>query len=567
VVDSVLLPNLSSIDPNDELQDLEHSIDELFQTYVTPIDALRSKAAPVLSTPSGNNNSTAESSLVSDFKNIEVTNKSMESRCHAFYRMIGLPVVGANGFYNPGFPVSNGQSRFQIANSITTSLKDLQNAMTLRERRVRETSQVFSKQDLSSSLYGLFLRNVPPFKMLTDDLAPEETDLQSFSVNDRVEQARNLSDNNPNNAADIKKAGEDFKTVQHLIKPLMVDYRLDNTVTPDSFKVCIPFLKDGKACKISNSVTLLRPGIELIIRQRLMDTTPDVNFLKSVSNTLEQSPQNLATSDGDITALVALISVNSDSQGISSSVQDMVSKITSVQVTNLSKLLRSIKICIKQLNVACSTVDYVKSQINFIPNFGPDGPITGSLGGSCRAGFKTSSSTLDTQIAELKIKKLNADRQIQDFQSLGSFASPFAQNNFSEKNTTLIEQISELTNKKNKLVNDGLNALKTIEQIKGEVSGLGLVDVLAIYSAIWGLNLDTLISFLDQESFVRMVSYNPTFKDVPEVQNRITIGEAAVPILDAISTLEKKISEIFTFADLYYRNPSIFFVNGLSIQQ
>jgi hypothetical protein len=52
----------------DDISSIEENLDVLFDTYVKPIDSLRSKAKPVLSSPSGISENNAASILLDDFK-------------------------------------------------------------------------------------------------------------------------------------------------------------------------------------------------------------------------------------------------------------------------------------------------------------------------------------------------------------------------------------------------------------------------------------------------------------------------------------------------------------------
>jgi hypothetical protein len=539
----------------EDLQELDNSIDNLFQTYITPIDRIRSKGIPILN--SNTNTSSTNQNQVSDFANLQLSNKPLESRVHAFYRMIGLPVVAKDGsFYNPGFDPNGSASlnrRNKINDAINNNASDIETLSANREKLIKENSNLFAQQNINSSVYGLLLRFTYPFSLIKSS-APLEVDNQSYSITDRLNEANTLATNNNIFVTEINDTAQSVKTIQHVLKPFVVDYRLESTITPDYNKICVPFLKDKKSVKINSNESLLRPGIELIIRQRLADNTTDTNFLKAAQNILEGQNKNLFTSDVDSFTLQAEVNILSNTQNVSNNVQKMLSGVTSLQINNVNKLIKTIKIAIKNLFDACSDLDTVKSKINFCPIFGPDGPITGTVQASNRNNFKTCNTNIDLQIAELKIKKLNAERQVTEFTNLGDFASPFLQNDFSEKTSAIDDQINQLTNYKNRLFKDGVNDIRTIEIVKGEISGLGLVDILAIYTALWSLDLDTLLSLLDETAFSRMVNYNPQFLAISQVNNRKTLGAPIMDILTALTNLEKKVIQVLNFADIYFRN-------------
>src|ERR1700733_3501396 len=61
--------------------------DQLYTNFITPVDAIRSHF----------------NALVPSSQELN-TPQYQESRCHAFYRMVGFPVVADDGdFYSPGY--------------------------------------------------------------------------------------------------------------------------------------------------------------------------------------------------------------------------------------------------------------------------------------------------------------------------------------------------------------------------------------------------------------------------------------------------------------------------------
>ena len=87
--------------------------------------------------------------------------------------------------------------------------------------------------------------------------------------------------------------------------------------------------------------------------------------------------------------------------------------------------------------------------------------------------------------------------KIQDF--IGSIISPFAKS-FGDK---INDNYESLISRKKTFDEKASNALRKIEIIMGECSGLGLCDILAIIAALYTMPKDKLIGFLDDDAFDR----------------------------------------------------------------
>jgi len=73
-------------DPLDDITSIELDINDLVARFITPIDMYRSHNSP---------------SVVGDLIQPDLTpsQQPMESRCHAFYRMLGLPTIAPDGSF------------------------------------------------------------------------------------------------------------------------------------------------------------------------------------------------------------------------------------------------------------------------------------------------------------------------------------------------------------------------------------------------------------------------------------------------------------------------------------
>lgn len=553
------LPDRSPETGIDDISNIDSKIANLAKRYIEPIDKIRSMSRPDVGKTVSKNNNSNVSIIKNDFNNLKVNNsRALESRAHAFYRMLGLPVaVADNSFYNPGFDPTAAQTftkRQAINDKIDSSLQVL---MNLREITPENQRQIFANQNISSSVYALLLRYPLPFKVLADGKQPFDIDAQFFKVDDRSSAANFLALLNPQLSDSISGVSADFTGARHILRPFIVDPKIENTVMPDGNKICVPFLADKKATKLSDNVFLQRPGIELIIRQRLADKITNTVFLNDISKIIKgQNSPSVITSSLDRETLIDTIEALSSHNKINPSATNDFSNFSSTQVTIVSTLIETIKAVIKELGKDMIIIDRAKQLINWFPVPSTDGPGTGPVGASIsRAGTSNALSEIDNSIVELRIKKLNAESQLNQQTDLGSFASPFVGSSGADKIKVFGDQLQDQVQKRDRIAEEAFIAMGNIETITGEISGLGLIDILSIYTALWAIDTDTLISFLDDDSFQRMITFNPSFASISAVSARK--GGTKTPITTALSKFESKLSNLLSFADKILANQLI----------
>ncbi len=539
----------------EDLQSIETNISVLFNKFIAPIEALRSISKPPLSQVVDKNDIGIP--FLNDFQNLEIkNNKPLESRAHAFYRMLGLPVVASDGsFYNPGFDPTGNKTidKKQAINSKVLNSK-LQNIINARENLPLSLKNIFARQDLSSSVYALVLRYTGPFKILDENKQALDIDNQSFTVDSRNTEIvlfasfnDQLADKilNTSSAFTSTVVGQNFSGGQHILRPFIVDPRIENTVMPDKNRICVPFLKDKTTTRLHANTYLMRPGIELIIRDRLQAQTQDKTFLNDVQKIIngDNSP-GLTISSLDLETLRSTVIALADQNKLEGTdILNIFNGFTSIQVETVSQLIKLIKVVIKQLYLALQQIDEAKNKINWVPVPAIEGPELGAKGAFLsRLGTNNSSSEIDLKITELRIKKLNSDRLITERQDLGTFASPFSSNLVGEKSKSYDSQLQEEIQKRDRIADTAFQAMGIIEIITGEISGLGLIDILSIYTALWAIDIKSLIGFLDDETFERLVTYNPELKST-------ALEARGTDILSTLNDFEHKLINILSFAD------------------
>ncbi len=529
----------------EDTESIDDNIDNLFQKFIAPIDNIRS----IAEAPKGKLQTNQKEKGITDLK-IDPIN-FMESRGHAFYRLLGLPVIGGDSFYNPGYdPQPKNQTTRDTINS-KISKADL-DAMETREQVAKLYGQLFAGQGFDATLFGFVLRLPKPFNTVDAGKDPVDIDFRTSLISGLKESLPSIAESLSAGEAEFaKKLGYSLSSVKHIIKPVMVNPAIDFTVMPSDNKVCVPFLKNQQSTKISSSpdVFLLRPGIEFIIRARLRDNNPDKLFLSDLESVLEQvkSPSPDFVGDINTTALIDTLQALAGDAGIDNiDVNDIFGGATNTQATIIKQLIKTIKVCVRMLLQSITTLHEINEQIVYLPIPNVQGFEKGS---SNRNVVKTK---IERDLVILTTKKLNADRDINIERDLGNFATSQFIN--LEKSDTYDKQIKELTERKDQLNSIAAECTRVIDIITGESSGFGLVDVLAVYTALWTIKIDELLALLDNDSFERLYEFNVQLRS-DEVEGRKEgIGPA---IKTAIESLESKIKNVLVFADYLSNNSTI----------
>jgi hypothetical protein len=557
------IPKKAVENKNDNTKNIIDDIPKLYDKYIKVIDNIRSISRPSENETIINSNNTENKSNKTDFKNLNVDAvRPLESRCHAFYRMLGFPVVAGNDFYNPGFDPENSikaETKVKISEKFYTEYKNLANLIRVRERKVSENKEIFKRRDNTSVVYAILMRYPADFNVLDDSKEPLVLDQQKSTVDARDLEIDNLITINSNQSElllNVLSESSKYTTIQHILKPFIVDPRIENTVMPDVNKICVPFLKDKNSTKLTKDSYLFRPGIELIIRERLNQSQGNAEFLKQLENVIKNNNQtNINTNTLNTQDILQTLEALSDENNIvEDNIRDVFSGVTSVQFECIKELIKTIKAVVNKLFKATTQIDICKNNINWTPMPSIDGPENLNQAKLIRNGFIGSSNEintiqdLDNRIVKLNVLKLNAEHQVTTGQDLGNFASPFTVTVSAENVDNLNDELQQAVKKRDEFAQKGFQALRDIEIITGEVSGLGLIDILAIYTALWSIDLKTLIHFLDEQSFLRMVTYNEQYKGISEVDERFSLGPQ-MSIEEVLKKFENKLANILNFAD------------------
>lgn len=468
---------------------------------------------------------------------------SQESRAHAFYRIIGFPVVSSDmtTFYNPGFDIVLQNTprnvplskKITIASNVGTAFETLSQT---REQYVASISQVFSnpmsvEAGVLALMSGTYGKSGNPNKRLfsspfTKISGPFDTNVADQAYSSSIQSMFSLVGNQEVSLALYQDANGNFPNIsvtnpsvltqhQHIIIPFAVDPRIDFSIwsTPSatsdnvSKRVAVPFVPDASFLKTSATTTAQRPLIEKVITERFsqfndVSTTGVAN--QDVINYIQSVKLTASPAYGGVT----------------------LSQIASGGIFGLSQqaafanYLSIMQAMMKALVDAMRIIHSAQGAYYWLPQPSPQGPENA---GSVRDVPLNANlpMTLITNPGDLNII-LNQAQVV-----LSSINSSIAQSNavpdpggysfsgfFNQKLTfddttsnsqgNLSSNTSDtLASKRTKKLTDAIQALQTVEMIMGEFSGLGLADIISIVGSLYVIPQVNLLGFLDDDAIVR----------------------------------------------------------------
>jgi hypothetical protein len=461
-----------------------------------------------------------------------------ESRCHAFYRSLGLPVTDGTDFFNPGYD-DNKESLLKKIN-ISNNFIKTNSAQTSKARfdYLSGMQDIFKSPGINNSVMTLSSKNVRKFSecvKTASEKNPTEITLKDctyeFSTVDSSGNDMFLYTDESNKTPDFKKQRS------HIILPIIVDPRYAfcsgvNTVN-------IPFF----TLKNDSKIQYISAGIEQICIYRLQDTAP----------TLTSSQKQIIDS----------IKKYSSSKDVSSQVLNNV--YTSLSKDNKSASVYYaifyglMKAMMKELKNNVQLVNASQTLYHFLPNPGVSGPEFATQYGSIvktiyfndkyntakdeeivKASLEYYLFQIDTLsqniLSDYKQKEIPNDAPNPLKDAFAFFSKE------KQESETKIKNLKKLNDERSATCKKAIEALQNIEYITGEFSGFGLCDYWVIFSSLHLISVESLVSLLDDTSYENMKSAPFNIKSPP----------ARKPIGDALKELSKTIYNLYNVCDSLY---------------
>jgi hypothetical protein len=437
-----------------------------------------------------------------------------ESRCHAFLRIIGFPASDGSKIYNPGLDIIDDLNGTRTVNDkfklgiITNQIAGFRELSVTRETYTLTVANIFSAQN-SIDAGALSLSSGRNIRQFISPLINSEFDDVAVSNQQYVmdftssvggipkllTEYQDIDGNTPQKLGGFKFG--------HIIKPFIVDPVIDLTVNDPVKLIAIPFVPDKAKLSIKggNGGYVSRPMLEQVIRDRFSITNP-----KETAGTADQSVLDYISSVPNITD-VDIINKSKD-----------IFKLN--EQTQFVKFLNIIRAMIKELVSAQNDIRQAQELYYYVPVPSATGPEDGLTVQGVFLSSKMSSdfvTAADADIINATIRKVinQADASAANAQGIPDVSGSALPNALGLPNVggstapdalgdNNADNLNALTTKRNTALIKANTALRTVEIIMGEFSGLGLCDIVAVLGGLYLMPQASLLGFLDDDALKRM---------------------------------------------------------------
>lgn len=507
-------------------------IEDLYDNYILAIDSFKSHFNAIDSTLT---ESITSKKIDEIFSMTDInTPEYQESRCNAFYRMMGFPVVASDGsFYTPGFDPDLTQEdinkKISTANNIDKNLKN--KILTERERFSKNKINIFRTRNIDATALAMASVYIRSFdKQIDQSIGPLDVDLQNFIIEDRNQIKNKIFFDKP--------ISLDLSKTRHLIRPFIVDPRIELTVIPSRNRTCVPFLLNKQDTKLSitNNGYLKRPYIEKVISTRL-------------------SVKNVKLDSGDyINSILSTIKSNDKirDQQLLSEVSNDLGGLYKSETVIFGQYVKIIRAIVDKLVQSINTIKEISNNINWQPVCNISGPEYGvELGSVVDEDKRNKNIEIDILNSQRNkiLQEINFDIGLGVDADAGNFIfsgiDDIILGDIKNVGKSYEDHINELNNIRNQYGVVANQALKNIEIIMGEFSGLGLIDIVAIQCALWIMDIDSLVGLVDDKATERL-------GEKSKKNNTIKYTGNKKGIITSLTEFEKKITEIYKLIQNYY---------------
>jgi len=438
-----------------------------------------------------------------------------ESYCHAFYRILGLPVISADKtrFYNPGYSGMNSSSSDEAANR--KAIDDNQDPGLLIMEGIRESTTYNNTNSFNNVAtkiqYRLELIQYPiKINIINKDIEAFKMDQQMDEVAKRTK----------------------YKPTRKILRPFKCTPGITNNILPVTNNICAPFMNDDDTS--IRDVSLNKPYLEFVARIRF---SKDIRSKTESNKLIEALKANISSFNNDELSKMST-EFNNTLKGLSALELYIIEKM-------LTTLYYICKKTYEEKGKASNIVERLQSLL--------EGESISSQKNEIRF------DTLDKWIKERQSKIDEMElilSQIPNYSipGIGLVSNPIKNpliSSFIEfiqpEINTLKKEVNELNAEKQKRLSLFNSINSELFYMIGEVNGLGLIDIIVMMLSFWLIKPEELLAMFDEPSFERL--YNNTQLRVDIVEARKSSGVSKVSIAKAMGALDKTISTLLEISE------------------
>jgi hypothetical protein len=488
---------------------------KFYNTFMSVIDGLRSMSSILKNTDMFDDLNIDTYQTINS--KIKPESAAQESRCHAFFRWIGFPVIAEDKlkFYNPGHCINSLnknitiETRLEIANSIDDKFGKLSLKRELYSNRILNAFSIPNSINASalSLLSGANIRkfsdhfqNIDPFDFESKNQQYKIDTQQIVGRNIGIELSSfaDVDGNMPSGySADV------IKKQAHYIKPFIVDPRIDFCVSPSYNKIGVPFVPDNSFLRDAEGKSVRRPLLEKIIRERFSVSNSQSSMGTNQKANINYIKTTDTIKDEDLLKIVG----------------KMIGNLEFAEQNQFTYFLNLARIMMKKLIEAQNLIKKAQSHYYWLPISGTIGPETGctvqpvlvsNVFYNTRKNLITASDrVLATSFVKVELNKNsvagNSAEGVTEVLDFGLSNDDHIDPKSSKHLGDLAEKnLTQLNKLRSKQLDKAGQALQTVELIMGEYGGLGLCDIVAVFSALYLMPKEYLLGFLDIDAFSRM---------------------------------------------------------------
>jgi hypothetical protein len=538
---------------NDSIDNVKIDINELYSSLIVPIDNMRS-----LVNIAAKDNQTNIAAAVKNLDIADLYSKLTvpsnptdynESRFSAFCRTIGFPVIGSNGtFFNPGYDGDTQaiQDSLKFKLQVISSQTAAQNRFfEFRETYYNNTIKENFTQQTSPIVMNLFLLQLAQsdnFLNINSYYGKlSGSSIVSNVFNNILDYKYNLYQiTNADKYTDIYgNYGKQQSDSYYFNYPLITDGRIWLTTRPSLRTTTVPFSQNNTY----NDNNLKRPLLEKIIKDRF-----------SVNMALENTQFATAANSSYLSKNLQTVQNNTYLSVKDSSILDLYNQINGTQNSpyndldkiKIDKFLTSI---IQILNILVDNKKIIKKILDeyfWMPTCNGGGPEYGVKSTDIYYTTENVLMTKDKEILVLQqadaivkmLSNFNTNNKVSpnDY-ALSTFYNVFSPDQTSGFISSTKESLDKALAERKEELSNAEAALKNIEIITGQVSGLGLLDIFLILAAMHLMKKENLLGFLDDTCYNYANNYIKSITGTPIT--RPSLSEAYTDLENNLLMLHK----------------------------